>query len=101
MIPRAASGRRVALTLLFLLTAPALAAARAPEFEPGETVEVARVVDAVDVELADGRSLRLAGLGALREGPRAGADRRRLAPLSERARAALEKLVMGQAVELR
>jgi endonuclease YncB( thermonuclease family) len=71
--------RRAALALALGLAT----AAAAPSFAPGGAVTLARVVDGNTVALADGRTVRLAGIDGL-----AG-------------KAALEKLLAGKTLELR
>jgi micrococcal nuclease len=73
------------------LLAPPAAAARLPAFEAGETATVSAVLDGGAVTLADGRTVALVGI-VLPHGRQ---------PFADKARAALEKLVLGQAVELR
>ena len=87
----------LALLLSLALLASPPAAARLPAFERGETAEVRSVVDGGDIVLADGRSVRLAGI----ELPRPAAAHGRAWPFAAEAKAALEKLVLGRAVELR
>jgi micrococcal nuclease len=77
------------------MQAPALAA-RLPAFEPGETVTVQEVVDGGEMVLADGRHVRLVGI----EAPHAAAHQRPW-PHAAEAKAALERMVLGRAVELR
>ncbi len=74
-----------------LVPGAAPAATRLPAFEPGEHATLRSVVDGSEVVLEDGRILRLAGIDAPR--PRT--------PLAERAKAALEKLLLGREIELR
>lgn len=101
MIQGCAAPAWAALAVLLSL-APAAAATRLPAFEPGETAMVARVVDGAELVLADGRTLRLAGIAAPRAGAAAEVRRgRSTEALDARARAALEKLVAGREVELR
>lgn len=87
--------RRVLTLLLWsalaLIPSGAPAATRLSAFEPGEQAVVRSVIDGSEMVLEDGRTLRLAGIDA----PRL------RTPLAERAKAALEKLVIGRGVELR
>lgn len=86
--------RRLTLLLwgaLALIPSVAPAATRLPAFEPGGQAMVRSVTDGAEMVLDDGRTLRLAGIDAPR--PRT--------PLAERAKAALEKLLLGREVELR
>src|SRR5579864_3261493 len=83
---------------LLLLPRGALAAARLPAFEPGETAAVREVVDGMDLVLEDGRVARLAGIEAPHPGT---ANDRRAWPLADKAKAALAALVAGKTVELR
>jgi endonuclease YncB( thermonuclease family) len=90
---------RYALSLLLLVAAlwlPAQAAQR-PAFESGETAAVAAVVDGGEMILADGRHVRLVGI----EAPHPAAAHARAWPYAAEAKAALEELVVGRAVELR
>ena len=83
---------------LLLLPRGAIAAARLPAFEPGETAAVREVVDGMDLVLEDGRVARLAGI----EAPHAAtAENRRAWPFADKAKAALAALVAGKTVELR
>jgi endonuclease YncB( thermonuclease family) len=75
---------------------PALAAP-APAFEPGEVATVSTVVDGGEIVLADGRHVRLVGI----EAPHPAIGQNRAWPYADEAKAALEKLVLGRAVELR
>jgi endonuclease YncB( thermonuclease family) len=94
------AARRALLPLLMLaaLSVPrTVQAARLPVFEPGETVTVAAVVDGGELTLADGRHVRLVGIDA----PHPATAHSRASPYAAEAKAALEKLVLGRAVELR
>jgi micrococcal nuclease len=84
------------LLLLATLWLPARAA-RLPVFEAGETATVGAVVDGGEMILADGRHVRLVGI----EAPHLAAAHARAWPDAAEAKAALEKLVVGRAVELR
>ena len=89
---------RYALVSFLVLAAPSAAqAARLPAFEPGETATVVGVVDGSEVILADARHVRLVGI----EAPHLAAAHVRAWPYAVEAKAALEKLVVGRAVELR
>ncbi len=85
------------LMLAALSVPPPALAARLPAFEPGETVTIGAVVDGGELVLADGRRVRLVGI----EAPHPAAAHSRAWPYAEEAKAALEKLVLGRAVELR
>lgn len=90
--------RRLLLpVLLFLAGAAAAAGAAAPvpDFAPGGAVAAKAVIDGETLALADGRTLRLAGI----ETP--GPALRGEGALARRAREALRKLVMGVPLELR
>lgn len=92
--------RRLAVSILCLAVvagSPIRAAARLPAFEPGETAEARAVLAGGDIVLADGRSVRLAGI----ELPHPAAAHVRAWPFAAEAKAALERLVLGRAVELR
>ena len=92
---------RGTFALLLALSTLALAlpaqAARPPAFAPGETATVAAVVDGGEMILADGRHVRLVAI----EAPHPAAAHARAWPCAAEAKAALEKLVVGRAVELR
>lgn len=79
------------LSLGAALLAPMAAAARLPSFEAGGTATVSAVLDGGVVMLADGRAVALVGI-ALPRGHQ---------PFAQKAEAALEKLLLGQEVELR
>jgi endonuclease YncB( thermonuclease family) len=74
------------------LLAPFTASAAAvPAFDAGEVVEVRAVQAGGVVLLADGRSVALVGIALPRPGQ----------PLAQKARTALETLLVGRAIELR
>ncbi len=85
------------LMLAALSVPPPALAARLPAFEPGETVTIGAVVDGGELVLADGRRVRLVGI----EAPHPAAAHSRAWPYAEEAKAALEKLVLGRAVDNR
>jgi endonuclease YncB( thermonuclease family) len=93
---------RYVLSLLLVLVALsavplAAQAAQLPAFELGESATVAAVVDGGEVELTDGRRVRLVGI----EAPHPAAAHVRAWPYAAEAKTALEKLVVGRTVELR
>lgn len=67
------------------------AAARVPQFEPGDTATVQAVLEGGAVSLADGRTVLPVGIAVPRGRQ----------PFADKAKAALEKLLVGREVELR
>ncbi len=80
----------VALASVMLVSLPAHSVVADPAFTPGGPAQVRDVVDGMTLNLADGRVLRLVGIDA----PLRGA-------LAQQAKAALDQLVSGRAVDLR
>jgi endonuclease YncB( thermonuclease family) len=83
--------RVLQLAALLLLPLASTGAAKLPQFAPGETVTVSAILDGGALALADGRSMELVGLAVPRGRQ----------PYAEEAQAALAKLLLGRAVELR
>jgi endonuclease YncB( thermonuclease family) len=84
-----------AVALAIILAAPAFARTRLPDFEPGGTVALGAVIDGQTLTLADGSTVRLAGIETPDAAMRGQGD------LAARAKAALSKLVTGARLELR
>lgn len=76
---------------LALLAVSVPAAARVPQFEPGEKASVRAVLDGGTVTLSDGRSVVLVGIAVPRGRQ----------PFADKAKSALEKMLVGREVELR
>lgn len=89
--------------VLFLLGVTSAAAAAEPRLVNGGSGVVREVADGRTLVLADGRVVRLAGIGAPVDGPpEAGFRDRQAAPsLESAAKEALERVAVGRAVELR